>query len=72
MQNQLSKLALGTWLMGGTKAPDPNNDDEKDISIIKTALESGITLIDTAQNYADGKCEGIVGQAITNYPREKV
>jgi len=72
MQTELSKLALGTWLMGGTKEPDPNNDDKKDISIIKTAIESGITLIDTAQNYADGKCEEIVGQAITNYPREKV
>lgn len=58
--------------MGGTKEPDPNNDDKKDISIINTAIESGITLIDTAQNYADGKCEEIVGQAISHYPRERV
>lgn len=71
MQSKLPKLALGTWLMGGTKEPDPNNDDEKDIAVIKTAIESGITLIDTAQNYADGKCEELVGQAVVNYPREK-
>lgn len=72
MQTKLSKLALGTWLMGGTKEPDPNNDDIKDISVIQIAIESGVTLIDTAQNYADGKCEELVGQAIADYPREKV
>lgn len=72
MQTKLPKLALGTWLMGGTKDPDPNNDDAKDISVIKTAIDSGITLIDTAQNYAGGKCEELVGQAIADYPREKI
>jgi diketogulonate reductase-like aldo/keto reductase len=68
--NILPKLALGTWLMGGTKSPDPNNDDARDITVIQTAIESGITLIDTAQNYAGGKCEEIVGQAVKKYPRE--
>jgi len=72
MNTELPKLALGTWLMGGTKYPDPNNDDARDISVIKTAIDSGVTLIDTAQNYADGKCEELVGQAIAGYPREKV
>lgn len=56
--------------MGGTKDPDPNNDDEKDISIIQLALDSGITLIDTAQNYASGRCEELVGQAVKDYSRE--
>lgn len=72
MQTELPKLALGTWLMGGTKEPDPNNDDAKDISVIKTAIDSGVTLIDTAQNYANGKCEELVGQAIAGYPRGSV
>lgn len=72
MPDELPKLALGTWLMGGTKDPDPNNDDAKDISVIKLAINSDITLIDTAQNYAAGKCEELVGQAIAGYPRDKV
>jgi diketogulonate reductase-like aldo/keto reductase len=72
MQSQLPKLALGTWLMGGTKDPDPNNDDAGDIKVIKTAIESGISLIDTAQNYAGGKCEELVGQAIADLPRESI
>lgn len=67
--SNLPKIALGTWLMGGTKDPDPNNDDKKDISIIQLALDSGITLIDTAQNYAAGKCEELVGQAVKDRPR---
>lgn len=72
MQTSLPKIALGTWLMGGTKDPDPDNDDIKDIVVIKTAIDSGVTLIDTAQNYAAGKCEELVGKAIKNYPRETV
>jgi diketogulonate reductase-like aldo/keto reductase len=72
MQPKLPKLALGTWLMGGTKDPDPNNDDAGDIKVIKTAIELGVSLIDTAQNYAGGKCEELVGQAIADLPRESI
>ena len=72
MLTELPKLALGTWLMGGTKDPDPNNDDARDIAVIKLAIGSGIVLIDTAQNYAKGKCEELVGQAIVGYPRDTV
>lgn len=64
------KLALGTWLMGGSKVPNPNNNDNKDISIIKQAINSGVFLIDTAQNYADGKCEEIVGKALKDISRK--
>lgn len=55
--------------MGGAKQANPNNDDAKDIAIIQLALDQGVTLIDTAQNYASGKCEEIVGQAIKGRPR---
>lgn len=69
-QNNFPKLALGTWLMGGTKEPDPQNDDKKDIAVIQLALENGVSLVDTAQNYARGRCEEIVGQALKELPRE--
>jgi len=65
------KLALGTWLMGGTKDPDPSNDDARDIQVIQTAIDNDITLIDTAQNYANGRCEELVGEAVKKYPRDK-
>lgn len=65
------KLALGTWLMGGGKDPDPDNDDNQDISVIRLAIDNGIQLIDTAQNYAAGKCEAIIGQAVATYSRDR-
>ena len=55
---------------GWYKDADPENDDQKDIAVIKLAHENGIVLMDTAQNYAAGKCEEIVGQALTPYPRD--
>lgn len=68
--NIFPKLALGTWLMGGTKDPNPDNDDQADIDAIQLAIDCGITLIDTAQNYANGKCEELVGEALVNVPRD--
>lgn len=58
------KVALGTWLMGGTKDPDRNSDDGADIKKILTAIKSGVTLVDTAQNYANGSAEELVGEAV--------
>ncbi|HMS32395.1 MAG TPA: aldo/keto reductase [Candidatus Saccharibacteria bacterium] len=70
--NDFPKIALGTWLMGGTKDPDPNNDDEADIQKILLAIKSGVRLIDTAQNYANGKCEELVGLAIKRLDPETI
>lgn len=50
--------------MGGAKDTDPNNDDEADRQVIRTALNSGVRLIDTAQNYAAGKAEQLVGEVL--------
>ncbi len=34
------------------------------VTLIRTAVDSGITHIDTAESYGDGQCERIVGEAI--------
>lgn len=57
-------LALGTWLLGGQKEADPHNDDAANKRIIRTAIDSGVRLIDTAQNYAAGKAESLVGDVL--------
>ena len=64
MKKDFPKIALGTWLMGGTRDPNPNNDDEADIQKILLAVKSGVKLIDTAHTYAGGKCEQLVGEAL--------
>ncbi|MCL5009343.1 MAG: aldo/keto reductase [Patescibacteria group bacterium] len=69
---ELPVIGLGTWAMGGRNEPDPNNDDLKDIGAIKSALSSGITVIDTAEVYAAGQAEKFVGQAILGQDRKKL
>ncbi len=63
------KLGLGTWMMGGRDMPDPSNDDAADIAAIRRAVEAGISHIDTAEYYADGKAEKLVGRAIGEFDR---
>jgi diketogulonate reductase-like aldo/keto reductase len=65
-------LGLGTWLMGGNKVRNPENDDNADIIGIKTALEMGITHIDTAENYAEGHAEELVGLATAGFERKNL
>jgi len=53
----LGAWAIGGWMWGGT-------EEKESIETIKTALDSGINLIDTAPVYGFGLSEEIVGRAI--------
>ncbi|MDB5610876.1 MAG: aldo/keto reductase [Bradyrhizobium sp.] len=64
-----SRLALGTWAMGGWMW---GGSDEKDaIRTIHAALDRGINLIDTAPVYGFGRSEEIVGKALAAGGRRK-
>jgi diketogulonate reductase-like aldo/keto reductase len=67
---EIPEFGIGTWLMGGTKVRDPKNDDKGDVEAIQQAIQMGITHIDTAENYAEGQAEKIVGMAIKDFQRE--
>jgi diketogulonate reductase-like aldo/keto reductase len=54
-----SRLGLGTWLMG-----ESARTEEAEIQAIQTAIELGYTLIDTAEMYASGHVETLIGQAL--------
>lgn len=62
-------FGMGTWKMGGVRVRDPHNDDAADIKAIQNAIEAGVTHIDTAESYAEGHTENLVGQAIEGYDR---
>ena len=64
-------FGLGTWRMGGDMEYDPS-DDEANIKAVKTAIDSGITHIDSAEKYAQGHAEEIIAQAIKGYDRSKL
>jgi aryl-alcohol dehydrogenase-like predicted oxidoreductase len=57
-----SRIALGTWAIGGWMWG--GTDDAQAIATIKSAIDRGITLIDTAPAYGFGHAEELVGQAL--------
>ncbi len=63
---------IGTWQMGGDKKRNPVNDDDADVRAIRTAIDMGVTHIDTAELYAEGYAEKIVARAIKGYERSKL
>jgi aryl-alcohol dehydrogenase-like predicted oxidoreductase len=65
---QVSKLCLGTMMFGAWGNPD--HDDS--IRIIHRALDAGINFVDTADVYARGESEEIVGKALADGRRDDV
>ncbi|MBR2509717.1 MAG: aldo/keto reductase [Lentisphaeria bacterium] len=63
-------LGLGTWGFGGREFHDPENNDVRQIEAIENAMTSGITWIDTAEYYADGYAETLVGTALKGAKRD--
>jgi aryl-alcohol dehydrogenase-like predicted oxidoreductase len=57
-----SRIGLGTWAIGGWMWG--GTDEAQSIATIRSAVERGITLIDTAPAYGFGRCEEIVGRAL--------
>jgi aryl-alcohol dehydrogenase-like predicted oxidoreductase len=59
---RVSRIALGTWAIGG--AMWGGTDEAESIATIRAAVERGINVIDTAPAYGFGRSEEIVGKAI--------
>jgi aryl-alcohol dehydrogenase-like predicted oxidoreductase len=57
-----SRIGLGTWAIGGWMWG--GTDEAQSIATIRSAVERGITLIDTAPAYGFGRAEEIVGKAL--------
>jgi diketogulonate reductase-like aldo/keto reductase len=66
--NKIPALGLGTWGMGGGTFPN-YAQDKKVMTAIRAALELGYRHIDTAEMYAGGHTEELVGKAIRGFPR---
>lgn len=71
-KSDIKKYTLGTWQFGGQMERNPDNDDQADIAAIKMHLDAGVNQIFTAQNYADGWTEKIVGTAIADNDRDSL
>jgi aryl-alcohol dehydrogenase-like predicted oxidoreductase len=62
-QDQISVIGFGAWEAGGAVWGE-GPGDEGSIEAIRAALDAGITWIDTAEIYGNGRSEEVVGRAI--------
>ena len=65
----ISRLILGTWAIGGTHWGP--YDESQAIRAVETAIDLGITTIDTAPAYGTGHSEELIGRVIKG-KRERV
>ena len=61
---QVSEVSLGSWLTLGSSV-----DRETTREIVHRAYDLGINLFDTADVYAAGQAEEVLGQALLAIPR---
>ena len=59
----IPKIGFGTWRIGGAGSPDPGQD-ARSLAALRSALDLGYTHFDTAESYAAGHAEELLGQAI--------
>ena len=59
---EMPVMGLGTWKMGEDRARAAD-----EVRVVQRALDLGISLIDTAEIYANGGSERIVGEAIRGH-----
>src|SRR5512133_2729746 len=52
-------IGQGTWQMG-----EDHSRHNEEVAALRLGIESGMTLIDTAEMYAEGGAEEVVGEAI--------
>src|ERR1700735_5371503 len=57
-----SRIGLGTWAIGGWMWGGAH--EAQSIATIRSAIERGVTLIDTAPVYGFGVAEEVVGKAL--------
>lgn len=68
---KLPVIGLGTWSMGGGMSAVPSRDRQA-LAALQAALDLGYTHIDTAEMYAAGHTEELVGQAIKGRDRSRL
>jgi aryl-alcohol dehydrogenase-like predicted oxidoreductase len=63
---EISRLGIGGWQAGGNGpwGAGPGADDQETIAAIRSAIEAGVTWVDTAASYGLGHSEEVVRRAL--------
>jgi aryl-alcohol dehydrogenase-like predicted oxidoreductase len=65
----VSIIGLGTWQLGADWGSVTESDAR---DVLQAAVESGVTFLDTADVYGDGRSEKIIGQFLADNPTRDV
>ena len=73
-RNDLSKIGIGTWGIGGFVNRDPNNDDKKQLAALRFMFENGLNFLEVGMWPANGHSIFLISQAFkqSNLQRENV
>jgi len=62
---KISEIAYGNWITHGSQI-----EEDQAVACVRAALDAGITTFDTADVYADGRAEAVLGRALAGQRRE--
>src|SRR5436189_1142458 len=71
-KTNLEVSAIGLGCMGMTFAYGPPGDKQEMISLIRSAVERGVTFFDTAEVYGPYTNEELVGEALAPFRKQVV
>jgi aryl-alcohol dehydrogenase-like predicted oxidoreductase len=63
----VSALAYGNWITHGGQI-----EEDAAVACVKAALDAGITTFDTADAYANGRAESVLGRALQKVRRDSI
>src|SRR5580698_6236219 len=63
----VSEIAYGNWVTHGSQVAE-----DAAVACVRAALDQGVTTFDTADVYADGRAEEVLGRALDGVRRESV
>jgi len=64
---KISEIAYGNWITHGSQV-----EEDAAVACVRAALDAGITTFDTADVYAAGRAEEVLGRALAGIPRDSV
>ncbi len=64
----VSVVGLGTWQLGADWGDVP---EEQALEVLAVAVEEGVTFLDTADVYGDGRSEQLIGRFLAQHPQRE-
>lgn len=66
---EVSEVGFGAWAIGGSWG---RTDDEESLQALRSAIDAGVTFVDTADVYGDGHSERLVGEVVADVDTDVV